>query len=128
MPFSISSTLKGNLFARGLPFQDIKKAVLGERYVLSLVFVGDARSRQLNKKYRGKNKPANVLSFPLGTGEGEIFINPIRAKKDAPSFQTTPKKMLGILFIHGMLHLKGLRHSSTMERAEKKFRKRFSLF
>ncbi|MBI5005028.1 MAG: rRNA maturation RNase YbeY [Candidatus Lloydbacteria bacterium] len=127
MSLSIVSTLKGNLFMRGLPFHRMKKAVLGDRYALSLVFVGDARSRQLNKKYRGKNKPANVLSFPLGPLEGEIFLNPLRAKKDAPSFEVTTQKMLGILFIHGMLHLKGLRHSSTMERAEKKFQKLFGL-
>ena len=96
--------------------------------MLSLVFVGNARSRQLNTKYRGKNKPSNVLSFNLGALEGEIFLNPLSAKKDAPSFHVTPQKMLGILFIHGMLHLKGLRHGSTMEQAEKKFQKRFSLF
>lgn len=128
MPFSIVSTLKGNLFTRGLPFHNMKKAVLGDRYTLSLVFVGNARSKELNKKYRGKDRPANVLSFPLGASEGEIFLNPLCAKKDAPSFERTPKKMLGLLFIHGMLHLKGLRHGSTMERAEKKFQKRFSLF
>ncbi|MBI5004825.1 MAG: rRNA maturation RNase YbeY [Candidatus Lloydbacteria bacterium] len=128
MPLSISATLKGNLFMRGLPFHNMKKAVLGDRYSLSLVFAGNARSRALNKKYRGKDKPANVLSFPLGASEGEMFLNPLCAKKDAPSFGVTPQKMLGILFIHGMLHLKGMRHGSTMERAEKKFRKRFSLF
>src|SRR3989344_4196767 len=114
MPLSIVSTLKGNLFMRGLPFHNMKKAVLGDRYALSLVFVGNARSRALNKKYRGKNKPANVLSFPLGPSDGEIFLNPLCAKKDAPSFHATPQKMLGIIFIHGMLHLKGLRHGSTM--------------
>jgi probable rRNA maturation factor len=127
MPLSISSTLKGNLFVRELPFLSMKKAVLGDRYDLSLVFIGDTRSQTLNKKYRGKDKPANVLSFPLGQQVGEIFINPTRAAKDATSFQTTNKKMLGILFIHGMLHLKGFRHSSTMEQAENKFQKRFSL-
>lgn len=127
MPLSIGSTLKGNLFMRGLPFHHMKKAVLGDRYTLSLVFIGNSRSKELNKKYRGKNKTANVLSFPLGASEGEIFLNPLCAKKDAPSFQVTTRKMLGILFIHGMLHLKGLRHGSTMKRAEKKFQKRFSL-
>ena len=128
MPLSIISTLKGNLFMRGLPFLKMKKAVLGERYVLSVVFVGNARSQQLNKKYRGKDKPSNVLSFPLSLSEGEIFINPLCAKKDAIAFHVTPRKMLGILFIHGLLHLKGTRHGSTMEQAEKKFQKRFSLF
>jgi len=128
MPLSIVSTLKGNLSMRGLPFRQIKKAVLGDRYRLSLVFIGNVRSKALNKKYRGKDKPANVLSFPFSSSEGEIFLNPLCAKKDAPSFEVTPQKMLGILFIHGMLHLKGMRHGSTMEQAEKRFQKRFSLF
>ncbi|MCI0533577.1 rRNA maturation RNAse YbeY, partial [bacterium] len=48
-----------------LPFGDIKNAVLGTRYELSLVFVGDILSRKLNLRYRNKNKAANILSFPL---------------------------------------------------------------
>ncbi len=67
-----------------LPFFAMKNAVLGERYELSIVFVGNAVSRRLNRQYRKKNKPANVLSFRLEKHIGELFIDLTEAKKEAP--------------------------------------------
>ena len=111
----------------GLPFERIKDAVLGKNYELSLVFIGRKYSQTLNKKYRGKGKPANILSFPLSKTSGEIFICPETAKKDARKFEMKEREFIGYLFIHGLLHLKGLKHSSTMERAEEKIRLKFSI-
>jgi len=108
-----------------LPFFDIKNAVLGKNYDLSLVFIGSTRSRTLNKKYRGKDKPANVLSFPLSKTAGEIFIDLSEAKRQAVSYDKTYRKFVGFLLIHGLFHLKGFDHSSTMERKEESIRKQF---
>ncbi|MFQ5662043.1 MAG: rRNA maturation RNase YbeY [Candidatus Paceibacteria bacterium] len=113
--FSITKTIKGKL--PSLPFENMKNEVLGKNYELSLVFIGTKKSQALNKKYRKKNKPADVLSFPLSKSTGEIFICP----------KTTKQESIGSLFIHGLMHLKGLRHGSTMERAEKKVRLKFSI-
>lgn len=122
---SIVNTTKGKLVS--LPFKNMKKEILGTRYILSLVFVGDKRSRALNKKYRKKDKPSNILSFPLSKKEGEIFINPRRARKDAPHFNTSYKHFIGHLFIHGLLHLKGFAHGSKMNHTEQLMHRKFDL-
>ena len=70
--------------------------------------------------YRGKNKPANVLSFPLSNKSGEIFIDLVTAQKDAKKFEMPFQKFVAYLFIHGLLHLKEMKHGATMEQAEKK--------
>ena len=108
-----------------LPFGRMKDAVLGKKYSLSVVFVGNATSRHLNKTYRGKDKPANVLSFPLSKTEGEIFMNVRQARLDAPTFNMRERPFLQYLFIHGLLHLKGFDHGSKMEVRERTLRKKF---
>lgn len=91
--------------------------MLGKNYDLSLVFCGDTLSRRLNRSLRGKDKPTNVLSFSLSESSGEIFINLSKTKE-----YSVPE-----LFIHGLLHLKGMAHGRTMEEAEIKFLKKFNL-
>ena len=91
------------------PFLYIKDKVLGKKYELSLVFVTPSISHKLNLQYRDKDKPTNVLSFPLSKTSGEIFID-LSFKEHSPIF----------LFIHGVLHLKGMQHGATMEAEEKK--------
>jgi probable rRNA maturation factor len=110
-----------------LPYDAIKTAILGKRYVLSLVFVGSVRARKLNRTYRNKNTVPNVLSFPLDNVTGEVFITPERAGRESKKFNMTPQGYVGYLFIHGLLHLKGYRHGATMEKAEKKYVKTFAL-
>ena len=68
------------------------------------------------KKVRTR-KTSNVLAFPLSKASGEILICKTAAKPYTPAY----------LFIHGCLHLKGLKHSATMEREERRFLKRFGL-
>lgn len=110
-----------------LPFVKIKEDVLGKEYELSLVFIGSTRSKTLNKRYRGKNYPANVLSFPLSDEAGEIFIDLKEAKKHHNEFDVTSDGFVGLLFIHGLLHLEGFEHSSNMEYKEEKMRKKFDI-
>ena len=84
-------------------------AVLPPDYELSLVLINNKKARELNLTYRGQDYAANVLSFPLGKKVGEIFLN----------LDQTGHELL-FLFIHGLLHLKGMTHGSTMEREEQK--------
>jgi rRNA maturation RNase YbeY len=102
-------------------FPDIKKDILGASYRLSLVFIGSTRSRTLNRTYRKKDKPGNVLSFPLDTSAGEIFIDLAKAQKDAHRFKKGYNEFIIYLFIHGCLHLKGMDHGEVMERAEDRY-------
>lgn len=122
---TIKNTTKSKL--PRLPFQLMKDAVLGADYELSLVFVGPRKSQALNKEYRGKDKPTDILSFPIAHNEGEIFIDLATTAKKAPEFDRTLTNFIAFLFIHGLVHLKGFDHGSKMEHEEKKFRKMFSI-
>lgn len=123
--FSINNTTKGKL--PRLPFVHMKDAVLGKKYELSLLFVGDKKAREFNKKYRNKTYTPNVLSFPLSKNSGEIVMNLKTIKKEAEDFDRTFQNFIGFLFIHGLVHLKGFDHGSRMEKVEKKFRKQFGI-
>lgn len=108
-----------------VPFIDMKNKILGKKYSLSLVFIGEDRSRTLNKKHRNKDKVADILSFPLSSSSGEIFITLKKAKAESKKFNKTYTNFVGYLAIHGMLHLKGLSHGSKMDEAERKLSKFF---
>lgn len=122
--FSISSTVKSY---PKLPYQHIKEAVAGKRYQVSLVFVGPDRAQSLNITTRGKDYVPNVLSFELDQSAGEIYICPAAAKKEAAKFSLTYQGYIGFLFIHGLLHLKGLDHGPKMEALEQKYLKQLNL-
>lgn len=101
-------------------FKKIQAEVLGPKYDLSVVFLLDKEMRKAMKyryeKIAGK-KTSNVLSFPLSKTSGEILICPTAAGPYT----------LAYLFIHGCLHLKGKKHSDTMEREENRILKKFGL-
>jgi probable rRNA maturation factor len=71
--------------------------------------------------------PANVLSFPLTKNSGEIVLNIAKIKREASKFGFSPQGHAKYLLIHGCLHLKGYTHGSTMEQAEERLVKKFSL-
>ncbi len=121
--FTITNKTKSAL--PNVPFAKIKDAALGKDYSLSLVFIGERRSKQLNGSYRSKNKSTNVLSFTLDKKSGEIFITPALVKRQTGKFGRNFQNLTAFLFIHGLMHLKGYDHGSTMERAEAKLRKQF---
>lgn len=106
-------------------FLNIKNDILGKKYVLSVAYVGEGKSKEINFKYRNKNKSTNVLSFPYDKNQGELILCPQIIKRQAKDFDKTPKNFLGFLVIHGMLHLKGYEHGSIMERAEKKYDEKY---
>ena len=100
---------------------NLKNDILGKEYSLSVALISAKKSQEINKKYRKKDKPTNVLAFSYRENEGEILLCTSVIKKEAKNFNKTYEEFLGFLVIHGMLHLKGLKHSSTMERAERKY-------
>ncbi|MEI6057937.1 MAG: rRNA maturation RNase YbeY [bacterium] len=110
-----------------LAFADMKDAALGKKYSLTVSFVGSAHIKKLNNHYRNINKPTDILSFPLSKTEGEIYINLAETRKEAKKFDRDYDNFIGFLFIHGLVHLKGFDHSSTMERIEARLRKKFGI-
>ena len=92
-----------------------KKVLKGENRKeidLSIALVSEARIKKLNKKYRGKNKVTDVLSF--GDGLNEIIICPAVIKT---------KKELASVLIHGILHILGREHSKLMQNKEEYYAK-----
>lgn len=107
------------------PYLAMKDAILGTSYDLTIVFCTPEESRVRNMLYRQKNYPTNVLSFPLSKKEGEIYLCLSIVRKGAKDFDMSYHQFLQFLIIHGMLHLKGYDHSSTMERLERKYLQQF---
>ncbi len=125
MSFELRSTTRASL--PSLPFKKITDDIMGASYALSLVFVGDTRSKKLNTLYRNKTYIPNVLSFPLSETEGEVYINPRQARREAKKFGMTHEGFIGYLFIHALLHLKGYAHGDTMEEVESRYTTRYHL-
>lgn len=101
------------------PYERLTASVLPD-FEISLVFVGETRARALNKSLRGKDYVPNVLSYLSGKKSGEIIICLTEARRQASSYGLTYPQYVGFLFIHGLLHLKGMPHGTRMERYEEK--------
>lgn len=85
--------------------------------------------RDLNRRFRRKNKPTDVLSFPRPSG-GDIAISAQIALDNAQRYGHNLATELKILVLHGMLHLAGYDHESDngrMARAESSLRSQLKL-
>lgn len=121
---SITSTVKN--YPKH-PYELMVRKILGARHEVSLVFVGTKKAASLNRLYRAKTYTPNVLSFPLSDHQGEIFICPQVAKREAAKYNLSPDGYVAFLFIHGLLHLKGHDHGDTMDKQEQKYLKMFNV-
>ena len=94
---------------------------------------GDADLQRLNRQFRGKDYPTDVLSFPAAPPSsrlGDLAISMGRARAQAREFGHTLEEEVEILMLHGVLHLLGYDHESDsgrMARAEKRWRTRLGL-
>ena len=96
------------------------------------LITGDAELRRLNRQFRNKDYPADVLTFPAGSAAvpGELAISADRALEQAREHGHSLGDELRILMLHGVLHLAGLDHESDhceMARAESRWRKSLDL-
>jgi probable rRNA maturation factor len=120
------------------PYTKIAQAIL-PGWEISLVFCGSVRAKSLNIGLRGKDYVPNVLSYESGVPQarrsstakstlprsGEIIICLPIAKQQAQSYGLSYPHFTVFLFIHGLLHLKGMPHGHTMEQHESSFLKKF---
>ena len=98
---------------------------------LSIVFASDAEIAKLNRVYRKKNVPTDVLSFSMLEGKrlknesavlGDIVISVDRAKAQAKTFGTAFKMEMELYIIHGILHLFG--YDDEEPKAQKRMRRK----
>ncbi|MCY7942453.1 rRNA maturation RNase YbeY [Bacillus inaquosorum] len=108
---------------------------------VSVTIVTNEDIQQINKDYRGKDAPTDVISFALeeeGEGEveivgaemppvlGDIIISADRTREQAEEYNHSFKRELGFLAVHGFLHLLGYDHM-TKEEEEEMFTKQKDL-
>lgn len=96
---------------------------------LSLSLVNDREIQVLNREHRGKDKPTDVLSFPLyeGSGDpephtperllGDVVISVDTARRQAAEYDAPLQNEVYRLLIHGILHVLGHDHEQPEERA-----------
>ena len=103
---------------------------LGVSGEVSLVLTRDPAVRALNARYRGKDKPTDVLSFPGPGGEaglGDIVVSVDTAERNARRQGRTLQRELDVLALHGFLHVLGYDHETddgTMDRLERRLRRK----
>ena len=122
---------------------------------VTVLLIGDSAMAQLNRRFRGKRGPTDVLSFPARavraprslprqidarsrvrtrTGDlayvGDIAISPQTARRNARRYSRSLPEELRILVLHGLIHLAGFDHETDegqMERIEQRLRRRLGL-
>jgi probable rRNA maturation factor len=107
----------------------------GLRGPVSVLVTSSRELQKLNHRFRGKNKPTDVLSFPPMPGlmqdfAGDVAISAEIAARNARRLGHTTAKEIRILALHGLLHLAGYDHerdNGEMERKEGRLRKSLGL-
>jgi probable rRNA maturation factor len=96
---------------------------------LSIVLTDDDQIQKLNRDYRGKDRPTDVLAFSMREGDfsrlagdllGDVIVSVPYARKQAVSRKRTVLDEVTMLLAHGLLHLLGWDHDTAAK--EKKMR------
>jgi len=100
---------------------------------LSVTFVTNDKIQEINREYRDKDRPTDVISFAMeemGEGEieligaglprvlGDIIISTERTKEQAEEYGHSFERELGFLAVHGFLHLLGYDHENEEDEKE----------
>lgn len=100
---------------------------------VSVTFVDEERIQEINREYRDKDQPTDVISFALNEqseGEpdlnipgmpnmlGDIIVSVSHIKNQAEEYGHSYERELGFLVVHGMLHLLGYDHMTEAEEKE----------
>jgi probable rRNA maturation factor len=130
---------------RRLPVRRLKRIALAILQItgqldaeLSIALIGNAEMRRLNHRYRNKDYPTDVLSFPTTEAAfaepvcllGDVIISVDKAAEQAKERRWRLEQEVIFLLIHGVVHLMGYDHERSskdariMARVEKKVRKR----
>ncbi|HEV8523777.1 MAG TPA: rRNA maturation RNase YbeY [Terriglobales bacterium] len=99
---------------------------------VNVLVTGSAEIRRLNRRFRKKDEPTDVLSFPAADGisAGDIAISSEIGAVNARRLGLSPAEELKILILHGMLHLAGYDHErdqGAMARQEQRLRRALGL-
>lgn len=100
---------------------------------MSINFVDETRSQTINKEYREKDRPTDVISFAIEDGDdsidflafgqdpdfqediGDLFMCPSVIQRHSKEYGTGWKREFGYTLVHGFLHLNGFDHIDSEE-------------
>jgi probable rRNA maturation factor len=104
---------------------------------LSILLVNDVQIQELNRRYLHRDKPTNILAFPMRKGEfsslhphllGDLAISVETAQRQSNRFGLDDMGMVILLMIHGILHLVGYEHGGTRKGAREMALKQKQIF
>jgi len=107
----------------------------GLRDAVNVLVTTNSKMRSLNSRFRGQDKPTDVLSFPAEAGSGarfagDIAISAETAAENARRLGHPVSQEIKILVLHGILHLRGYDHErdkGQMDRRERRLRRALRL-
>ncbi len=117
--------------------KSILSALGFQGYELSIVIVDDREITRLNRQYFRRNRPTNVISFPMGAEDpaslhsgilGDVVISAETAERQAEEAGGTARDEVLFLLIHGVLHLAGYDHEGSRDERKKMEAKEKELF
>ena len=104
----------------------------------SILVMDDEGIRALNRRYLNRDRPTNVISFPMREGEtisgdasylGDVAISAETALREGMEYNYSPEEMLLLYLIHGLLHLSGYNHEGVEDaEAERMEMKQAAMF
>lgn len=99
-----------------------------KQVILDVSIVNNKKIQKLNKEYRGKDYPTDILSFDFGGSEdfenlpflhiGELVISHQKVEQQANEFNHSIRREYCYLFAHGLVHLMGYDHESEEDKAQ----------
>jgi probable rRNA maturation factor len=116
-------------------FLERARRAAGLKGKVNVLLTSSAEMKSLNRRFRGKDGPTDVLSFPTESGgqkqfAGEIAISAEIAAHNARLLGHSPAQEVKILVTHGILHLRGFDHecdNGQMARRERQLRAKLHL-
>ena len=108
----------------GAAARRILKTLGYEGYELTIVLADDREITRLNRQYLRRDRPTNVISFPMMDGTaaslrakmlGDVVISTETANRDAAEVGKKAKEEVLFLLVHGILHLVGYDHEKGRE-------------
>lgn len=116
-------------------FVSIAAEAIGLEGEVSILITGNRRMRMLNRRFRHKDKPTDVLSFPAASElspqvAGDLAISIDQARRQAVLLGHSTEAEIKVLALHGLLHLAGWDHerdSGEMAVEERRLRGQFKL-
>jgi len=119
-------------------YERVRRELRFPAEAVTVQLISDAAMARLNRTFRNKRGPTDVLSFPSSGARpgqnteyaGDIAIAPETARRNARRFSRSLPVEMRILILHGMLHLAGFDHESDhgeMDRLERHLRRRLGI-